>query len=199
MGSHNDSIEVIAFRCRFRRHFIETLEAWEMFELILINGCGGAGKDTTGRLLLPKLANAALIDIKALSITNPWKYSDFQIGLKNAAVLINSYAEAGYSQIILTGGVNSQDRLDYLINLLPKSIRIHYFWLDVSKATRDTRRIARSRDEADKAQFLDSVDLVFTDPGDLNIPNAQFERISSERMTQDEVVTTIRKKLSAEG
>jgi hypothetical protein len=170
-----------------------------MFELILINGCGGAGKDTTGRLLLPKLANAALIDIKALSITNPWKYSDFQIGLKNAAVLINSYAEAGYSQIILTGGVNSQDRLDYLINFLPKSIRIHYFWLDVSKATRDTRRIARSRDEADKAQFLDSVDLVFTDPGDLNIPNAQFERISSERMTQDEVVTTIRNKLSAEG
>jgi hypothetical protein len=149
--------------------------------------------------LLPKLANAALIDIKALSLTNPRKYSDFQIGFKNGAVLISSYPEAGYSQIILTGGVNSQDRLDYLVKLRPKSMRIHYFWLDFSKATRETRRIARSRDEADRAQFLDSVDRVFTDPGDLNIPNAQFERISSECMTQEQVVATILKELNAEG
>jgi hypothetical protein len=43
-----------------------------MFNLLLINGCGGAGKDTAGRLLLQTLPHSALLDIKALSQTNPW-------------------------------------------------------------------------------------------------------------------------------
>jgi hypothetical protein len=89
-----------------------------MIDLILINGCGGAGKERTGRELLRKLPRAALLDIKGLSSTNPWHFEDFELGIRNAVSLIRNFAEKGWPQIILVGGVNSSDRLSYLLSEL---------------------------------------------------------------------------------
>lgn len=163
--------------------------------LVLVNGCGGAGKDTAGRGLLQAIESSALLDIKALSMTNPWDYQNFELGIQNAAALISSYAAAGFSHIILSGGVNSQARLDALLARLPSAIQVCCFWLEVPKSARDERRVARRRDEADKPQHLDAIDRVFTDPGTLRVPNGVWKRIPAESLSPGEVVSTILKEL----
>lgn len=166
-----------------------------MSKLILINGCGGAGKDSTGQELLKNISNATLLDIKGLSRTNPWEYSDFEIGLKNAASLINNFYKAGYENIIFTGGLNTQERIDYLIPLLPKGLSLFYFWLDVTKALRDKRRISRARDEADNAVYLDSIDEVFTDPGEILIEGV-CSRIKAEDLAIGDVVDIVKSSIA---
>lgn len=169
-----------------------------MNHLILINGCGGAGKDTTGRLLLKSFSKAALLDIKGLSLVEPWVYSDFHLGLRNAATLVRNYKDAGYPNIIFSGGINSQERFDFFASLLPKGISIKYFWLDVPKSKRDKRRILRNRDEGDAARYLDDIDKVFTDPGNLIVLDSSFERIEASRMSPEQVVDVITRRLTGE-
>lgn len=166
-----------------------------MFNLILINGCGGAGKDTTGRLLLQALPRCALLDIKNLSQTNPWSFDEYHLGLRNAALIIKSYFEAGFTTVVFTGGLSSQDRLNFLQSLLPLNSQPLYVWLDVPKKLRDPRRILRARDDADKAQYLDKVDSVLTDPGNLTIAGGEFLRIDAENLSSTEVVARIQAEL----
>jgi hypothetical protein len=170
-----------------------------MFNLVLINGCGGAGKDTAGRLLLKALRHCALLDIKTLSQTNPWSFDEYHLGLKNAATVIKNYFEFGFPTVIFTGGLSSQDRLIFFQSLLPPSSRLFYVWLDVPKQIRDPRRISRSRDEADQHQCLDQVDSVFTDPGTLTIVGGKYLRIDAERLSPADVVARIQTELNSDG
>jgi hypothetical protein len=167
-----------------------------MNRLILINGCGGAGKDTSGRLLLEELPRSALIDIKALSMTNPWEYSDFQLGLRNAAAIIKNFFEEGFDHVIFSGGLNSQDRVDYFFEQSLPDLQTFYCWLDVPKETRDRRRIGRNRDKGDGAQYLDKIDEVFTDPGGLALLNGKFHRFEVGTLTPTEVISKIKDTLS---
>ncbi|MCB0334879.1 MAG: hypothetical protein KDD62_01195 [Bdellovibrionales bacterium] len=167
-----------------------------MTTLILINGCGGAGKDTTGRLLLKSLPKAALLDIKGLSLFHPWEYSDFQVGLTNAASLVRNYCDVGYPSIIFSGGLNSQERIDFFTSLIPESVSLKYFWLDVPKSQRDIRRIDRRRDDGDQAHYLDAIDEVFTDPGTLTIRNCAFERVEAAQLSPQQVMDKIKTKLN---
>jgi adenylate kinase family enzyme len=166
-----------------------------VIDLILINGCGGAGKETTGRELLSKLPRAALLDIKGLSCTNPWRFEDFELGITNAASLIYNYAEKGWTHIILVGGVNSSDRLSCLVSALRVEATIYYFWLDVPKTVRDARRTERRRDKADNREHLDDIDRVFTDPGELVIPGGRFVRIRPESLSPSQLAEMIKKDL----
>ena len=140
----------------------------------------------------------ALLDIKGLSSTNPWCFEDFELGIRNAVSLIHNYAEKGWPQIILVGGVNSSDRLSYLLSELRVKATIHYFWLDVPKQVRDARRIERRRDEADRKEHLDAIDLVFTDPGELVVPGGRFFRIRPELLSPSQLAEIIMQELIAD-
>jgi hypothetical protein len=116
--------------------------------------------------------------------------------LSNAALIIKNYFEAGVSTVVFTGGLSSQDRLDFLQSLLPPGSRLLYIWIDVPKRLRDPRRISRSRDEADKAQYLDKVDSVFTDPGNLSVICGKYLRIDAEKLSPADVIARIQAELN---
>lgn len=164
-----------------------------MGNLLLINGCGGAGKDTTGQLLLTKLKTAALIDIKGVTRVEPWQYGGAigRLGVQNAASLISNFNSAKYNTIILTGGVENQEKFDLLHSLVPKDLNLYYFWLDVPKSIRDERRIVRQRDEGDNPQHLDQIDSVFTDPGTLCMSTGKYFRITATSLTRRQVAEYI--------
>lgn len=162
-----------------------------MVQIILINGCGGAGKDTSGKKLLEVIPQGALIDIKSISRTQPWDFNDYQIGLKNASSLINNFIEAKFVPIIFTGGIFDQNRLDYFLEFISPQIKVHFFWLHVEKSLRDIRRVKRARDNGDQPEYLDQIDSVFTDPGELQVRNGKFTRIDAANLEPDQVVTSI--------
>lgn len=163
-----------------------------MIRLLCINGLGGAGKDTTGQALLSTIPNSALLDIKSLSRTNPWEFHEYATGLQNMAMLIQNYINAGFSTIICSGGISSQERLDYLQNLIDtKTIYTYIFWLDVKKEIRDMRRVQRKRDDADKIEHLEYIDSVFTDPNTLQVQNGTFVRIKADTLTTKNIVEFI--------
>jgi hypothetical protein len=171
-----------------------------MHDLILINGCGGSGKDTTGRLLLARLKSAALVDIKALIRVEPWEFGEkiTDLGVRNAASLITNFAESGYRQIILSGGLATQKSLDLLMSSIPDSLRVHYFWLEVPKSVRDMRRVQRQRDEGDKVQHLNHIDSVFSDPGPLLVSGGNYYRILPALRSPDQIAEEILRKSGIE-
>ena len=170
-------------------------------KLIIIGGCGGAGKETTGKLLSEALEPSAWIDIDSLGKVAPWAYGEklISLSIENAAALVNNFFRASYYQVVLSGGIQSQRELDALIARVPADCRVLYIWLGVDKTRRDKRRIARARDAADKAEFLDDIDSVVTDPGELKIPNGAYFRLQIDGETPHEVLERVVKTLAKEG
>ena len=170
-------------------------------KLIIISGCGGAGKYTTGQLLAEALEPSAWIVSDSLGRVAPWAYEQKLLSLtvENAAALVGNFFRAGYWQVVLTGGVPTQKELDSLLARIPADCRVLYIWLDVDKPRRDKRRIGRARDGADKAEFLDFVDSVVTDPGELEIPNGQYFRLQIDGETPHEVLERVVKEIAEEG
>ena len=74
-----------------------------------------------------------------------------------------------------------------------------YVWLDVGKAIRDKRRIARARDMADNPEHLDYIDSVITDPGKLLIPNGAYYRVQICDETPHAVLENVLETLAKEG
>jgi hypothetical protein len=101
--------------------------------------------------------------------------------------------------VVLSGGIHSQRELDALSTLVHTDCRMLYVWLDVDKTLRDKRRIVRARDAADKAEFLNYVDSVVTDPGELKIPNGAYYRLSIDGETLQEVLERVVETLAQEG
>ena len=170
-------------------------------KLIIISGCCGAGKETTGRLLLSVLEPSAWIDMKSLGNIRPWGYEEKMVSLsiKNAADLVDNFLSAGYCQVIFSGGIYSQRELDTLMSLINTDCRVIYVWLDVGKAIRDKRRIARARDTADNPEHLDYIDSVITDPGKLPIPDGAYYRVQIGGETPHEVLENVLETLAKEG
>jgi len=170
-------------------------------KLIIIGGCCGAGKETTGRLLSEALEPSAWIDFKSLGRIAPWAYGEklISLSIENAAALVDNFFRAGYCQVVLSGVSFSQKELDALTALVHADCRVLYVWLDVDKTMRDKRRIARARDAADKAEFLDYIDSVVTDPGELKIPNGAYFRLQIDGETPHEVLERVVKTLVKEG
>ena len=169
-------------------------------KLIIISGCCGAGKETTGRLLLSVLEPSAWIDMKSLGRIEPWAYGEELISLcvENAADLVDNFFRAGYYQVVLSGGIHSQRELDALMTFVHTDCRVIYIWLDVDKAVRDKRRIARARDDADSPEHLDFVDSVVTDPGELSISSGAYYRLTTDCETPQEVLKNVLEVLAKE-
>ena len=170
-------------------------------KLIIISGCCGAGKETTGELLLSALEPSAWIDIKSLGKIRPWAYGEELLSLciENAAALVSNFFRSGYCQVVLSGGINSQRELDALMILVRTDCRVIYVWLDVDKTIRDRRRIARARDTADNPEHLDYIDSVITDPVILSISNGAYYRLRIDGETPHEVLENILETLAKEG
>ncbi len=161
-----------------------------MKHVILINGSGGAGKETTARLLLTHLTPCAWIDSKALINVTPWSYGEalIELGVRNSAALTNNFLHAGYPSIVVSGGIGHQRALDLFCALTKPTAQVDYVWLHASKAIRDRRRITRARDAADQAEYLDEVDAAMPDPGPLMVPSGSYHRINSADRSVAEVV-----------
>jgi len=169
-------------------------------KLIIIGGCCGAGKETTGRLLSEALEPSAWIDFKSLGRIAPWAYDEklISLSIENARALVNNFFRAGYCQVVLSGFGFSQKEFDALTALVHADCRVLYVWLDVDKIVRDKRRIGRARDAADKPEFLDDIDAVVTDPGELSIPNGAYFRLQIADETPDEVLERVVETLAKE-
>lgn len=170
-------------------------------KLIIISACCGAGKETTGGLLLSALEPSAWIDMKSLGKIRPWAYEEKMVllSIENAADLVDNFFSAGYCQVILSGGIFSQRELDTLMSLIHTDCRVIYVWLDVGKVIRDKRRIARARDLADDPEHLDYIDSLITDPGKLLIPNGAYYRVQIGGETPHEVLENVLETLAKEG
>ncbi len=164
-----------------------------MRRLIVIGGCGGAGKETTGSLLYTALDSCAWIDSKWLIRVQPWEYDEplHRLGVRNAASVANNYYAAGFTQVILSGGVASQSRLDLLLDLVEGDPLVDYVWLHADKPVRDRRRLGRQRDDADQAQYLDDVDRVFIDPGKLHVRGGRYHRLDTSALTPQQVLQAV--------
>jgi hypothetical protein len=129
-------------------------------KLILINGLGGSGKTTCGRLLSERIDSCAYFDSDMLTIVNPFEFGEdlIELGLRNAASLISNFFAAGYKAVVMSSGTGSQRYTDYLINLILSPDRVYWIWLAASKTERDKRRLTRRRDGADDPKWLDYVD-----------------------------------------
>ena len=164
-----------------------------MTDIILINGCGGAGKETTSKALLKQCSHGAWLDIKGLIRVEPWEFGGEvgKLGIRNAAALIGNFISGGYDPVIFSGGINNQECLFLLDSLLESNSPRHFVWLEASKGVRDVRRHKRARDEGDKPQYLDQIASVFTDPGELVVPNGRYYRICSEVSPPEELAREI--------
>lgn len=166
-----------------------------MAHVVFISGCGGAGKDTTGQLLLERLDRGALLDLDSLIRVRPWEFERplRNLGIRNGAAVIRNFIEEQFEPIILLGGVTEEVELRLLEENLPADTRISFVWLDVPKAMRDGRRIRRARDEGDKPEHLDQIDLVLTDPGELKPRAGDYFRIEAGPLSATEVATEVLK------
>jgi thymidylate kinase len=126
-------------------------------KLILINGNGGSGKKTNAQLLYSKLPDAAWIHMRWLLALKSWapteRFTD--LGLRNAAAVINNYFSEGVEQVIYSGLINTQQALKRLLSLIEDKCSVSYFWLHADKSILRQRLIKRARDDGDKPEFVD--------------------------------------------
>lgn len=125
--------------------------------LILINGFGGAGKSTVGEIILDVISPSAFLDFDWLTHVRPFEYNDalIELGLRNAAALIQNFFDSGHTTVILASGCAKQRHLDYLLSRLSVYPKTLWFFLQTSRDELKRRRIMRNRDGADTAAMFD--------------------------------------------
>jgi len=165
-------------------------------KLVLINGLGGSGKTTCGRLLCERMDSCAYFGIDMLTTVKPFEFGEdlIKLGLRNAAGLISNFFDAGYEAVVMSSGTGCQRHVDYLLNLISLPDHVYWIWLTASKAERDKRRLARSRDGADKPEWLDYVNGV-VEPyvGPVKIEGGICREIITDVLAPDEIVERILK------
>lgn len=164
-----------------------------MRRLIIIAGCGGAGKETTARLLYGALARCAWVDMKTLVRVQPWEYGPelIALGVRNAAALANHYLDAGFSPAIISGGLADQTSLDLFLRLMERPYDADYVWLYAEKGIRDRRRLGRARDDADNPEYLDAIDRAIPDPGELRVAGGRYHRVDTSQLAPEEVLRRV--------
>lgn len=166
-----------------------------MATLILINGQGGAGKSTTAKALLRMLRPAAYISADSLVSVEPFEWNDdlLALGIRNAALLIRSFADAGYAYILLCGLLNRQEMLDRFCAEVGAGHTLLYVWLRASQAVRDQRRIQRARDDADQPEHFPFLDALIPDlTAPLRVPNGAFVEVDTAAITPFEGAQRVR-------
>jgi len=125
--------------------------------LILINGNGGAGKKTNSQLLYSKLPDSAWVHMKWILALKSWEPTErfTNLGLRNAAAVINNYFPEGVEQVIFSGLIDSQQVLDRFLSLIEYECSVYFFWLHADKSTLRERLINRARDSGDEPAFVD--------------------------------------------
>lgn len=164
-----------------------------MKKLFLINGRGGTGKTNVAESLFELLEKTALLDIDHLMKVKPWEFDDqlSLLGVDNASALIDNYFKAGYSSVVLSGGVYNQVLMDHLMKMLSSDCKIYFVWLSASKEVRDKRRLGRDRDDADTDEHFDFIDSLFPELEELEIKNGEFIKIDTSEKTPDEISQTL--------
>lgn len=167
-----------------------------MGRLILINGNGGAGKKTNSQLLYSKLPDSAWIHMRwllALKSSQPMEKS-VDLGIRNAAAVINNYFDEGVQQVIYSGNVYSQESLDRLLEWVSLECEVNYFWLDADKSALRVRLINRARDSGDKPSFVNwllSSPYYFSDPPALVVPGGNYFVIDTNSKPPEQIVEEI--------
>jgi hypothetical protein len=167
--------------------------------LILINGQGGAGKSTTAKHLLHMLRPAAYIPTDSLISVEPFEWNEglLSLGIRNAALLIHSFTEAGYEYIILCGLLNRQELLERFCSEAAAEHSLLYVWLRASQAVRNERRIQRARDDADRPEHFAFLDALIPDlAGPLAVPNGSYIEIDTTHFSPREVAQSIQSAVS---
>lgn len=166
-----------------------------MKSIFLINGQAGCGKNTIAKTLMNKLEPSAWIDIDDVVRVRPWEYKNklYILGLKNAAALVNNFYTEGYLQVMLSGGIHSQELYLEFPGLLKHQCKIFYIWLHADKNIRDKRRLRGAISTTDTQKHLDYVDSLIPDAGELDLKLATYIRIDTGVKNPDEIVTEILK------
>ena len=165
-----------------------------MKRLILINGNGGAGKNTNAQVLYARLPNSAWIHMRWLLALKRWQPTDHYVdlGIRNAAAVIHNYYSDGVDTVIYSGNVFDQRSLDLLLSLLQWEIEVFYFWLDADKKTRRTRLIGRARDEGDRPEVVDQLLAKYSKaPPNLVVRNGKSITIDAAHQTPQAIVDEI--------
>jgi predicted kinase len=169
--------------------------------LIAINGQAGSGKTATARALFERLDDCALLDMDALTTVEPfvWGEALSQLGLRNAAAVAANYWQAGFTQVILAGGLCRQELVDYMLSLLPAEATLHLVWLQAERDVRHARCLARARDGADAHEHLAFRDSLLPYTGPLRLPGDRYTELETTRRTPEAVAQEIVRWLGSEG
>ena len=98
--------------------------------------------------------------------------------------------DVGFRQIVLAGGVDSQELIDGFRHNLPTDVSVYYFWLTANPEVLSTRRVLRSRDGADTdLPFHDFLNSLTPDPGELH--GVDYHRLDTTEMNRGEAVEHI--------
>ena len=174
-----------------------------MRKLILINGNGEAGKKTNSRLLYSELPDAAWVHMRWLLALKSWgptqRFTD--LGLRNAAAVINNYFNEDVQQVIYSGNVYSQESLDRLLELISPECEVNYFWLHADKSTLRVRLINRARDSGDKPPDVDWILSTYhlSEPPALVVPSGSYFVIDTDSKQPEQIVEEMTSSLKVSG
>jgi hypothetical protein len=112
--------------------------------------------------------------------------------LKNAVSLIHNFSEKGYEYIITAGLTRNQELLNKFQRLLNKEVDIMFIWLRASKEVRMSRKVGRSRDDADNLEHFEFVDTVYPDIERFEIKNGVYLEIDTSSKSIENIVSEIK-------
>ena len=152
-------------------------------KLILINGNKGSGRKTVGELLYRNLQNASWIHHSWLNCCKNAEIERIkkeELFFTHLPLILNKYINCRIENIIVTGGIHTQEQFDLIIKTLPSCIVPKYFWLNIDDDIRSQRLVSRGRDVEDS---LNSVARIIQDetllPPKLQVANNQFYSFNS--------------------
>ena len=172
----------------------------EHSRIVLIAGPGGVGKTESAKAIFARLDHAAVLDIDNLMTTEPWVYGDelFSLAILNATAVIANMLSAGFTQIVLSGGVHNQKLIDEFRSHLPDRVSVYFCWLDANPAELSRRRVQRNREPADVDLGLhEFFDSLAPHPGHIN--GVQYYELDTTELSRVEVTDRIAHHLRKHG
>jgi hypothetical protein len=161
--------------------------------LIIVEGQEGVGKSTIVRALLPQTPKGAQIDAEDIGQVNPLEMDDgfFEMLGRNVAVLVQSFWQSGYTNVIAGSFLRDQADYDAFRSLLTPVAHVYLVYLVASKSVRDRRRDTRSKKTSHEwREVVDEVDLEDRTMG-VGGADYQYLRIDTDRQSPTDTVASI--------